>query len=73
MIEAAPDLEANRQILDQNPSTAASGAHLDLNHAPYVLYGVKNIDLASLQAQRSVLPLPCDLNHAPHIHHPTLP
>ena len=28
--------------------SAASDSYLDLNHAPYVLYGVKYIDLVSL-------------------------
>ena len=29
-------------------SEQASGPHLDLDHAPYALYGVKYIDLVSL-------------------------
>ena len=37
--------------------TAASGSHLDLSRAPYVLYGVKYIDSVSLARFQDMIPL----------------
>ena len=48
--------------------SSARVSHLDLNHAPYVLYRVKYIDLVSLRTGLAVYPCMCTV-HA----HPLLP
>ena len=47
-------------------SAQASGPHLDLSRAPYVLYGVKYIDLVSLASAQASDPH-LDLSRAPYV------
>ena len=47
---------------------AASNSHLDLRRAPYVLYGVKYIDLVSLSLKKHVASdSRLDLRRAPYV------
>ena len=48
MLEAAEISAAVTALTSELEVNEASGSHLDLSRAPYVLYGVKYIDLVSL-------------------------